>query len=134
MKSLLLLLLLAGCATSLPKIEEAKLPAAPAAYKENWAIAAPAEAQPRGEWWKAFNDPVLDALVARAERANPTIQVAAARLQQARAVARITDADRSPQLGVGAGARVVGVTSTVTPSSASRTAARYSYIARCPAT
>jgi multidrug efflux system outer membrane protein len=105
MRAALLALLLAGCATSLPKIDEAKLPAAPAEFKENWAIAAPAEAQPRGEWWKAFRDPVLDDLVARAERTNATIQVAAARLQQARAVARITDADRSLQAGVGVGAQ-----------------------------
>jgi multidrug efflux system outer membrane protein len=103
--SLVLLLFVAGCATSLPEIEPQKLPPTPPEYKENWAIAAPADAQPRGEWWKAFRDPVLDDLVARAGRANASIQVAAARLQQARAVARITDADRSPQVGVGVGAQ-----------------------------
>ena len=119
--SLILLLLVVGCATSLPKIDEAKLPAAPAEFKENWAIAAPAEAQPRGEWWKAFNDPVLDELAARAERANATIQVASARLQQARAAARITDADRSPQLGVGVGAqRVYGMVNGNPPGGPAR--------------
>ena len=119
MRAALLALLLAGCATSLPKIDEAKLPAAPAEFKENWAIAAPAEAQPRGEWWKAFKDPVLDDLVARAERANATIQVAVARLQQARAVARITDADRSLQAGVGVGAqRVYGMVNGNPPGAA----------------
>jgi outer membrane protein, multidrug efflux system len=101
----LILLLLAGCATSLPKVDEAKLPPVPAEFKENFTIAAPAEAQPRGEWWKAFNDPVLDDLVTRAERANTNIQVAAARLAQARAVARITDADRSLQASLGASGR-----------------------------
>ena len=106
----LVVLLLAGCATSLPKIEPEKLPAVPAQFKENWAIAAPAEAEPRGEWWKAFNDPVLDDLVARAERSSTGIQAAAARLAQARAVARITDADRSPQLTAAAsGQRVRGL-------------------------
>jgi outer membrane protein, multidrug efflux system len=99
------LALLAGCATSLPKIEPEKLPEAPAQFKENWAIASPAVAQERGEWWKVFNDPVLDDLVARAERANTSIQVAAARLAQARAVARITDADRALQVSAGASAR-----------------------------
>jgi len=101
----LIFLLLAGCATSLPKVDEAKLPAVPAEFKENWTIAAPAEAQPRGEWWKAFNDPVLDELVARAERASTSIQIAATRLTRARAVARVTDADRSLQVGLGASAQ-----------------------------
>jgi multidrug efflux system outer membrane protein len=96
------LLILAGCATSLPKVEPEKLPAVPAEFKENFTIAAPAEAQPRGEWWKAFSDPVLEDLVARAQRSNTSIQVAAARLAQARAVARITDADRSLQASLGA--------------------------------
>lgn len=103
--SLIFVLLLAGCATSLPKLDEAKLPAVPAEFKENFTIAAPAEAQPRGEWWKAFSDPVLDELVARAERSNSSIRIAGARLAQARAIARVTDAARSPQVGVGARAQ-----------------------------
>jgi len=106
----LIVFLLAGCAASLPKIDPEKLPAVPAEFKENWTVAAPAEAQPRGEWWKAFSDPVLDELVARAERNNASIQVAAARLRQARAFVRATDADRSLQVGAGASAnRVQGI-------------------------
>ena len=103
--SLIALLLIAGCATSLPKVDEAKLPPVPAEFKENWTIAAPAAAQPRGEWWKAFNDPVLDGLVERAGRSNASIEVAAARLRQARAFVRATDADRSLQVSVGASAQ-----------------------------
>ncbi|HEV3008271.1 MAG TPA: efflux transporter outer membrane subunit [Burkholderiales bacterium] len=103
--ALVFLLMLAGCATSLPKVEPEKLPAVPAEFKENWTIASPAAAQARGEWWKAFNDPVLDELVARAERNNTSIQLAATRLARARAVARATDADRWPQVGVGASAQ-----------------------------
>jgi multidrug efflux system outer membrane protein len=105
--SVVLVLLLAACATSLPKIEPEKLPQPPAAFKEGdgrWTQAAPAEAQARGEWWKAFADPVLDELVERANRSNTGIQVAAARLAQARAFVRATDANRSPQIGVGASA------------------------------
>ncbi len=101
----LIFVFLAACATSLPKVEPEKLPAVPREFKENWTIAGPAEAQPRGEWWRAFSDPVLDALVTRAERSNTSIQLAATRLARARAVARITDADRSPQVGVGVSAR-----------------------------
>jgi len=107
---LTLALVLAGCATP-PAIDASLLPAAPAKFKEGdgrWTVARPAESQPRGEWWKAFSDPVLDDLIARAERGNAGIQVAAARLAQARAIARITDADRAPQLGVAAGVSRVG--------------------------
>jgi len=102
--SLIVVLLLAGCATSLPEIGPEKLPPTPAEFKERWTIAAPAAAQPRGEWWKAFNDPVLDALIERANAGSTGIQVAAARLAQARAAVRTTDADRALQAGVGASA------------------------------
>jgi outer membrane protein, multidrug efflux system len=106
--SLFFVVFVAGCSTSLPNIEPEKLPAAPAAYKEGdgrWTQVPPAEAQPRGEWWKAFTDPVLDDLVERANRANTSIDAAAARLAQARAFVRASDADRAPQVGVGASAR-----------------------------
>jgi multidrug efflux system outer membrane protein len=105
--SLFFVVLIAGCSTSLPKIEPEKLPAAPAAFKEGdgrWTQAAPAEAQPRGEWWKAFSDPVLDALVERATESNTSVQVSTARLAQARALVRATNADRALQVGVGASA------------------------------
>ena len=104
MRAALLALLLAGCATSLPEIQPEKLPPTPTEFKENWALAVPAAAEPRGEWWKVFNDPVLNELVARAE-SNTSVQVAGARLAQARAIARITDADRALQVSAGASAR-----------------------------
>jgi multidrug efflux system outer membrane protein len=108
------LLILAGCASSPPQIDASKLPPVPPSFKEGdgrWTTAAPAEAQPRGEWWKAFSDPVLDELVERANRNNTSIQVAAARLAQARAAVRSTEADRAPQVGIGASAsRLQGIT------------------------
>jgi multidrug efflux system outer membrane protein len=97
---------LAACASA-PPIDPSTLPVIPAAFKEGdgrWTVAPPAENQPRGTWWKAFSDPVLDDLVERAVRRNTSIQVAAARLAQARALARSTDASRYPQIGVGASA------------------------------
>src|SRR5258706_6463066 len=106
----LVLAVVTACAT-VPEIDAARIPAAPVQFKEGdgrWTVAAPAEAQARGEWWKAFSDPVLDDLVARADRGNATIQQAAARLAQARAIARSTDADRAPQVGVDAGVQRVG--------------------------
>jgi multidrug efflux system outer membrane protein len=98
-------LVLAGCASA-PVVDPVAPPAAPAAFKEldgRWAAIQPAEAQPRGEWWKAFADPLLDDLVARAERGSTSQQLAAARLAQPRALVRATDADRLPQIGAGAG-------------------------------
>jgi multidrug efflux system outer membrane protein len=101
-------LALAGCASvsqSLPEV-----PAAPA-FKEQgaapqagWTQALPAEAQARGQWWLAFADPALDALVDKATLDNQGIQAAAARLAEARALARSANAERLPQIGVGAGA------------------------------
>jgi outer membrane protein, multidrug efflux system len=108
-----LIMLLAGCSTTPPKIDPEKLPPTPAAFREGdgrWTQAPPAEAQPRGEWWKAFSDPVLDELVERANRGNTGIQVAAARLTQARALVRAADAERSPQVEVGVSAnRLQGI-------------------------
>jgi multidrug efflux system outer membrane protein len=111
---LLAALILAGCATA-PPIDRSKLPVIPAQFKEGdgrWTVAAPAEAQPRGEWWKAFSDPILEDLIARANSGNASIQVAAARLAQARALVRSTEADRAVQVDAGASAsRLQGIVS-----------------------
>ncbi|MBW0172362.1 MAG: efflux transporter outer membrane subunit [Hydrogenophaga sp.] len=98
-------LLLAGCATALPPLPApAETPRHFKEQHEHWTIAQPAEAQSRGTWWKAFGDPVLDNLVERAGENNTDIQQAAARLAQARSLVRSAQADRTPQVGVGAGA------------------------------
>ena len=100
-------LVLAGCATALPTLPPGV--DTPPQFKEQrgntqWTIAQPAEAQSRGTWWKAFNDPVLDELIERAGAGNTDIQQAAARLAQARALLRGAQADRAPQIGAGASA------------------------------
>lgn len=105
--ALLAALVMAGCATA-PEPLPDNAPPAPESFKEaegRWARTVPAEAQPRGEWWNAFGDPVLADLEARAGAANGSIRLASARLAQARALARITNADRFPQVGIGAGAQ-----------------------------
>ncbi|GAB3464339.1 efflux transporter outer membrane subunit [Massilia terrae] len=109
---LLAALLLTACAAPAfhqPQVET------PAAFKENtvqraadgstWTVARAAEAQPRGDWWRAFHDPDLDALVAEATAHNQGLAAAAARVRQARAIAGIAEADRIPQVGVGLGAQ-----------------------------
>lgn len=106
-------LVLAGCATALPTLPagvdtpaqfKEQRPTPPASGNAQWTIAPPAEAQGRGAWWTAFNDPVLDALMERAGAGNTDIQAAAARLAQARALLRGAQAERAPQIGAGAGA------------------------------
>lgn len=101
---LLAALLLAGCATALPELPAQPTP--PSAFKEEgrWTTAAPAESQERGEWWKAFADPQLDALVQRAAEANTSVQEAVARVAQARALVRAANADRLPRVALGASA------------------------------
>ena len=80
-------------------------PVQTAADGSQWRQARAAEQQPRGEWWLAFNDPALTALIAEATRNNANLAGATARVKQARAIAGIAEADRAPQVGVNAGAQ-----------------------------
>src|SRR6185312_7649356 len=109
--------ILAGCATP-PPIDPAALPVTPAAFKEagpNFRVVT--AAPPDRTWWTVFRDPVLDDLVARADRGNSSIRIAAARLVQARALLRQADADRVPQVGAAASvARGDGFTVTSLPA------------------
>jgi multidrug efflux system outer membrane protein len=107
---LLAALLLAACSVT-PELKTPAL-AVPAAFKEaqaadgtRWKMAQPAEAQPRGQWWLAFHDPELSAMIDQATQANASLAVAAARVKQARALAGISEADRGIQAGVGVGAQ-----------------------------
>lgn len=99
-------LLLAGCASTSTFVPAAA-PAAPSAFKEadgRWATLSPAPAIEQGRWWTVFADPVLDDLVQRADAGNTSIQRAAARLTQARALLQAADAERLPRVGASAGA------------------------------
>jgi len=100
-------LVLAGCAT--PPPVELKLDTSvqfkeqqQQAGKAGTTTAAPVPTDAR--WWTAFSDPVLDDLIERAAKNNTDVQQAAARLAQARALAREVDSDRSPQVGLAASA------------------------------
>ena len=44
-------------------------------------------------WWTRFDDPVLDALIAAAEQHNQDLRLAVARVDEARALAGIAQAD-----------------------------------------
>ena len=59
--------------------------------------------EPVAAFWRAFNDPQLDALIDQALAANTDVKIAQARLQEARANAGETRASGRPSLGTGAG-------------------------------
>ena len=110
---LMALLLLAACAAPTFKQPDMVVPAAfkelqaplTAADGSRWSAAQPAEAQPRGEWWRVFNDPALNQLIDEATKANANLGAAAARLTQARAVSGMAEAARIPTVGLNAGAQ-----------------------------
>jgi len=64
-----------------------------------------ADSATRDDWWRLYNDPVLDGLVRQALQANNDIAVATANLAVARASLRGAKSDRLPQTNVGAGAQ-----------------------------
>jgi multidrug efflux system outer membrane protein len=109
--SLVAMAIVAGACATAPDIDTKQLPETPAAFKEGdgrWTQVTPAAARDRGEWWKAFGDPVLDSLMERADRGNSSVKVAAARLAQARALARTTEANQLPQVTANASVGRVG--------------------------
>lgn len=55
------------------------------------------------DWWRLYDDPVLDGLVHQALAANTDVRVAVARVERARAGLRGAQADRLPQTSIGAG-------------------------------
>ena len=91
----------------------------PAAFKEapaGWKVAQPADHQPRGAWWKIFNDPVLDGLIERANSANQSIASYQAAYRQAGALVAEAHSSYFPTLSAsgsatrsGSGSRTSGV-------------------------
>lgn len=52
-------------------------------------------------WWKLFNDPLLDTLVAKALRSNYNIEIAAQNIEQSRLALGISKKDLLPKFGYG---------------------------------
>ena len=96
---------LAGCAHAPAPPAEPPAPL-PAAFKEadpRWTTLAPAEAQPRGAWWRVFGDPLLDRLAERAALQHTDIATARARLAQAQALLRSAQAGGGVQAALSGG-------------------------------
>jgi multidrug efflux system outer membrane protein len=63
-----------------------------------WKLAEPDDTAIKCNWWESFQDPVLDQLEVQATGANQLLQVAVARVDQSRAIARISKSHFFPQL------------------------------------
>lgn len=101
-------LVLAGCAVGPTYVPpEVAVPAqykqADATVQNQWQVAQPRDDALRGSWWQMWGDAQLNALQEQAQVANPHLQVAAARLVQARAMQRRAQAERSVRIDAGLG-------------------------------
>lgn len=83
-------LLLAACSAGTAYVPP------PAPLPPAWSAANALQRPARSEWWRSFGDPALDALQARALAANPDIDAALARIDQARASAGFATAALLP--------------------------------------
>ena len=94
--------MLSGCALAPPL----KIPAVPtaAAYKEAgpWIPAQPADGLSRGDWWKLYGDPDLNALQMRLIEHSPDLAAALSRYDQAKAVSDQMRSGLFPSLALGA--------------------------------
>ena len=97
-------LLLAGCTTVGPDFERPSVPPL-----DGWtggtlrSLATDARRPPGGaamqpQWWRHFNDPVLDQLIVEAQRVNPSVRIAGLRIIEARAQLGIAGSTRYPQV------------------------------------
>jgi NodT family efflux transporter outer membrane factor (OMF) lipoprotein len=94
-----------GCAVG-PNYKRPDAPA-PTAWKAEgpWRPGDPRDQIPKGEWWKIFGDADLDALETQSMSANQSLKAGVARLDQARAQARLSTAGLFPQVGIGPSAQ-----------------------------
>jgi outer membrane protein, multidrug efflux system len=68
----------------------------------SFANATATQGEPVITFWRAFGDADLDALIAQALKANIDLRIASANLQEARALARFSDAQLMPTIGASA--------------------------------
>jgi NodT family efflux transporter outer membrane factor (OMF) lipoprotein len=77
---------------------------APTEYKAaelgNWKEGQPLDNVPKGNWWQVFEDSTLNDLESQALQANQEIRAAMARVESARATARVARSDLLPSLSL----------------------------------
>jgi NodT family efflux transporter outer membrane factor (OMF) lipoprotein len=74
---------------------------------------APTAAPQAAPWWRDLHDPLLDELIARAMASSPTLDVAQARVRQARASTAAARASFAPVVGTGGAAGHIRVPAAV---------------------
>lgn len=116
---------LAGCTVG-PDYSRPQL-AVPASYKEvpaGWKVAQPSDRGERGDWWKIFNDPILDGLIERANRSNQSIAQYQAAYRQAAALVAQARAGYFPTVTASGSATRSGSGSRTSSTSTGTTAGR----------
>lgn len=102
----LAILLLSACAT-VPRMDPQPVVAPPAAYAASESLGGGAQSDwPALDWWHAYGDAQLDALIGEALAGTPDLAVATARVRQAEAYAQQAGAARLPTLDASASAGV----------------------------
>lgn len=95
-------LLLASCAVG-PKAPDATLPPlASGAFIGSASASVTAQSAARDDWWRLYNDPVLDSLVGQALAENNQLEAAAANLRRVRAALGESRAGRLPSTNLNA--------------------------------
>ena len=98
---LALVLMLSGCAVG-PNYRRPAEETSAAQYKAealgSWKEGRPLDTVPKGNWWEVFGDPALNELERRAAHANQGLKASMARVEQARAEARVARSELLPNL------------------------------------
>jgi multidrug efflux system outer membrane protein len=98
--------ILTGCAVG-PNYKRPEATATPAQYKAgelgSWKQGQPLDNIPKGQWWEIFNDPTLNDLQRRTSQSNQALKGAMARVEQARATARVARGELLPRVDLGSG-------------------------------
>ena len=76
----------------------------PAVFKEGWKEAQPRDGELRGNWWEAFNDPLLSDLQEQVSISNQNLALAEAQYRQARSLVQSARAGYVPSVSAGASA------------------------------
>ena len=97
---LVLLLALAGCTVG-PDFT-APHPTVPGRFAEQATLKPAAAAA--DAWWRTLHDPILDQLIADARDGSPDLEIAGARVREARAERAFTAAEDDPMINAGASA------------------------------
>lgn len=120
--SALLSLLSAACA----HVPAGEPPAPP--LPERWSIELPVAPGVLSPWWRNFQDPGLDRLIARGLEANADLQVAALQWKRADLLGRIAGNNQTPSLGVSASlaaSHAAGSSSTISQGAAATATVSY---------